>query len=73
MPTPPLRYALPLAKGSVANLHDGDKVQAEVVAGSHGEYMARVIKLYGRGDSARVCAAGHHRRKQESAACSRRT
>ena len=51
-----LRYALPLAKGSVANLHDGDKVQAEVVAGSHGEYMARVIKLYGRGDSARVCA-----------------
>ena len=51
-----LRYALPLAKGSIANLHDGDKVQVEVVAGSHGEHMARVIKLYGRGDSARVCS-----------------
>ena len=51
-----LRYALALAKGSLTGLHDGDKVQVEVVPGSHGEYLGRVLKLYGRGDSARVCA-----------------
>ena len=51
-----MRYALPLAKGSLTGLHDGDKVQVEVVPGSHGEYTGRVLKRYGRGDSARVCA-----------------
>ena len=51
-----LRYALPLARDSLAGFHDGDKVQAEVVVNRYGAYTAQVTKIYGTGGSAKICA-----------------
>ena len=50
-----IRYGLPLAGNSLRQLHNGDKVQAEIQKSGR-DYAALVVKRYGSGDSARICA-----------------
>ena len=52
-----IRYHLPIDKKDLLRARDGDKVQASMYRLPHRESLgAKVVKIYGRAESARICA-----------------
>ncbi len=57
IPDDAIRYHIPVDKKSVRKARHGDKVQVEVSRVPHTSgYSGRVVKIYGKSESARICA-----------------
>lgn len=56
VPDSMIRFGIPLDRKTSAGAEYGDKVMARVTCNRYGELSARVLKSYGRADSAKVCA-----------------
>ncbi len=50
------RYPLPVKRSSLGEAKEGDKIRFSVKRGREGDCLAMVRAVYGRSDSARVCA-----------------
>lgn len=52
-----IRYNIPIEKGSTMGARDGDKIQVELYRHPRQDKLfARVIKIFGKANSARICA-----------------
>lgn len=57
VPDSAFRFHISIERGGTLGARDGDKVQAVLSKSPrHRELMARVLKIYGKADSAKVCA-----------------
>ncbi|HEX3039014.1 MAG TPA: ribonuclease R [Caproiciproducens sp.] len=56
IPDDAIRYNIPVEKATGLKAKTGDKVQAEVRGGGASGLTARVVKVYGKSSSARICA-----------------
>lgn len=56
IPDDAIRYNIPVEKAGGLKAKNGDKVQAEIRGDGSSALTARIIKVYGKSDSARICA-----------------